>query len=207
MVTVVLISRTIIGFIELILVKVLTSKNKLKDLDKYIILFTIILINSSILNYKDNILIYEVPIISIILLRELLLIIYNENKRVKNLFEKDPTLIVKNGKVIYKNLLNKKYSLNSLIEKLKDKGYSNIEKLKYVFIEDDNIFVIENDEKNKEEPVIIDNKINNNALKSLNINKQTIESILLKENIDIKDIVYGVYKNKKLYIIRNSLQK
>ncbi len=207
MVTVVLISRTIIGFIELILVKVLTSKNKLKDLDKYIIFFTIILINSSILNYKDNILIYEVPIISIILLRELLLIIYNENKRVKNLFEKDPTLIVKNGKVIYKNLLNKKYSLNSLIEKLKDKGYSNIEKLKYVFIEDDNIFVIENDEKNKEEPVIIDNKINNNALKSLNINKQTIESILLKENIDIKDIVYGVYKNKKLYIIRNSLQK
>jgi uncharacterized membrane protein YcaP (DUF421 family) len=207
MVTLVLISRTIIGFIELILIKIITSKNELKNLDKYIVLLTIFLINSSILNYKDNILYYEVPIISILLLRKLLLIIYNDNKKVKNIFEKDPILIVKNGKVIYKNLLSKKYSLNSLTDKLKDKGYTNIEKIKYGFIEDDNIYVIENNEKKQEEPVIIDNKINNSALKKLNINKKTIETLLLKENIDIKDIMYGIYKNNKLYIIRNSLLK
>ncbi len=207
MVTIVLISRTIIGFIELILIKIITSKNELKNLDKYIVLLTIFLINSSILNYKDNIFYYEVPIISILLLRKLLFLIYNDNKKVKNIFEKDPTLIVKNGKVIYKNLLSKKYSLNSLTDKLKDNGYTNIEKIKYGFIEDDNIYIIENNEKKQEEPVIIDNKINNSALKKLNINKKTIETLLLKENIDIKDIMYGIYKNNKLYIIRNSLLK
>ena len=207
MVTIVLISRTIIGFIELILIKVLTSKNELKKIDNYIALFTILLINSSILNYKDNILYYEVPIISILLLRKLFLLIYNDNKKVKNIFEKNPILIVKNGQIIYKNLLSKKYNLNILTDKLKEKGYTSIEKIKYCFIEDENIYVIENNKTNEEEPVIIDNKINNSALKKLNINKKTIETLLLKENIDIKDITYGIYKNNKLYIIRSSLLK
>ena len=207
MVTLVLISRTIIGFIELILIKVLTSKNELKKIDNYIALFTILLINSSILNYKDNILYYEVPIISILLLRKLFLLIYNDNKKVKNIFEKNPILIVKNGQIIYKNLLSKKYNLNILTDKLKEKGYTSIEKIKYCFIEDENIYVIENNKTNEEEPVIIDNKINKSALKKLNINKKTIETLLLKENIDIKDITYGIYKNNKLYIIRSSLLK
>ena len=207
MVTLVLISRTIIGFIELILIKVLTSKNELKKIDNYIALFTILLINSSILNYKDNILYYEVPIISILLLRKLFLLIYNDNKKVKNIFEKNPILIVKNGQIIYKNLLSKKYNLNILTDKLKEKGYTSIEKIKYCFIVDENIYVIENNKTNEEEPVIIDNKINKSALKKLNINKKTIETLLLKENIDIKDITYGIYKNNKLYIIRSSLLK
>ena len=187
--------------------KVLTSKNELKKIDNYIALFTILLINSSILNYKDNILYYEVPIISILLLRKLFLLIYNDNKKVKNIFEKNPILIVKNGQIIYKNLLSKKYNLNILTDKLKEKGYTSIEKIKYCFIEDENIYVIENNKTNEEEPVIIDNKINKSALKKLNINKKTIETLLLKENIDIKDITYGIYKNNKLYIIRSSLLK
>ena len=203
MLIIVLITRTLIGFIELVILKILENKNK-SSLDNYIKLLMIFLINSSILNYKRNIFIYIIPIITIILIREMFIVIYNENKKVKNLFEKDPIPIIKNGEIVYKNLFSNGYTISKLVNKLKEKNIYSLENIKYCFLNNNEIYIVKEE---LDEAVIIDNKINELALRNLNIEKKTITNILRKEHININDIDYGIYKDKKIYIIRKKDKK
>lgn len=203
MLMIVLITRTLIGYIELVILKILENKNK-SSIDNYIKLLIIFLINSSVLNYKRNILIYIIPIVTIILIREIFIVIHNENKKVKNLFEKDPIPIIKNGEIVYKNLFSNGYTISKLINKLKEKNIYSLENIKYCFLNNNKIYIVKEE---LDDAVIIDNKINELALKNLNIDKKTINNILRKEHINIKDIDYGIYKDKKIYIIRKKDKK
>ena len=203
MLIIVLITRTIIGLIELVILKILENKNK-SSIDNYIKLLIIFLINSSILNYKRNIFIYIIPITTIILIREMFIVIYNENKKVKNLFEKDPIPIIKNGEIVYKNLFSNGYTISKLVNKLKEKNIYSLENIKYCFLNNNEIYIVKEE---LDEAVIIDNKINELALRNLNIDKKTITNILKKEHININDIDYGIYKDKKIYIIRKKDKK
>lgn len=198
-------ARTIIGFIELIIIKILIEKNEYEELDKYTNIVLLVIIGASILNYKDDILIYIVPIITILILRKIVLY----NKKVKNIFEKDPILIIKNSKIIYRNLFKSNYNLERLIKELKEKDIYSLKELKYVFLNNNELFIIKYKEKiNKTtEVIILDNKINKENLEKVGVSEKYIKGILSKENIKLKDIAYGVYKNNKIYIIRNSLLK
>lgn len=205
MLIMVLTARAIISFIELIIIKVLIEKNKYEELDKYISIILLIIIGSSILNYKDNILMYIVPIIMILFLRQVILY----NRKVKNFFEKDPILLVKNSKIVYKNLLNSNYNLEKLLNELKKRKIYDLKEIKYVFLSDNKLFIVnyENNIKENNEIIIMDTKIDKENLRKLGLSEKYIRNILLKENINIDDIVFGVYKNKKIYIIRNNLLK
>ncbi|MBP3841057.1 MAG: DUF421 domain-containing protein [Bacilli bacterium] len=205
MLIMVLTARAIISFIELIIIKVLIEKNKYEELDKYISIILLIIIGSSILNYKDNILMYIVPIIMILFLRQVILY----NRKVKNFFEKDPILLVKNSKIVYKNLLNSNYNLEKLLNELKKRKIYDLKEIKYVFLSDNKLFIVnyENNIKENNEIIIMDTKIDKENLRKLGLSEKYIKNILLKENINIDDIVFGVYKNKKIYIIRNNLLK
>ena len=205
MLIMVLTARAIISFIELIIIKVLIEKNKYEELDQYISIILLIIIGSSILNYKDNILMYIVPIIMILFLRQVILY----NRKVKNFFEKDPILLVKNSKIVYKNLLNSNYNLEKLLNELKKRKIYDLKEIKYVFLSDNKLFIVnyENNIKENNEIIIMDTKIDKENLRKLGLSEKYIKNILLKENINIDDIVFGVYKNKKIYIIRNNLLK
>ena len=202
MLAIVLTARTIISFIELIIIKKIIEKNQYEEFDKYISIILLIIVGSSILNYKDNILIYLVPIIIILLLRNIVLY----NKKVKNLFEKDPIILVKNSKIIYKNLFNNNYSLERLINELKEKRIYDLKDVKYVFLNNNQLFVVnyETNQKENNEIIILDKKIDKNNLYKMGLSENYIRNILLKENIKIEDIVFGIYKNNKIYIIRNN---
>lgn len=205
MLIMVLTARAIISFIELIIIKVLIEKNKYEELDKYISIILLIIIGSSILNYKDNILMYIVPIIMILFLRQVILY----NRKVKNFFEKDPILLVKNSKIVYKNLLNSNYNLEKLLNELKERKIYDLKEIKYVFLSNNKLFIVnyENNIKENNEIIILDKKIDKENLRKIGLSEKYIKNILLKENINIDDIVFGVYKNKKIYIIRNNLLK
>ena len=210
MLIIVLAARTIIGACLLLISNILINRYSFKYTDTYIKYLILILIGGEIINYRDDILIYIIPIIIVLFLRELLIIIYNDKKKIRNLFEKDPVLLIKNSKVIYKNLLSTDYKLEKLLELLRKKNIYKLDDIKYCFLEDDKIYVVLYDDINIENnviPVIIDNKINKQYLNKINIDEKTIKRMLDKENIKLKDVFYGVYKNKKLYIITNSILK
>ena len=206
---IVLIVRTIISYLLMLLLIYLQKKDqnkKLLILDK-IILLIIKLINSNlILNYDINVLIYIIPIITLLLLREVTRLILIDNNKVKNIFEKDPIILVKNSKIYFKNLIDHNYSIDTLLTELRKNRFYSLKDIKYVFLESDNTLSIFPYDKNKFEtypiPIILDGILNDFLLKELHLTKEKIEKMLIRDNLLIEDIYYAMYENNKLFIIR-----
>ena len=159
-----------------------------------------------ILNYDINVLIYIIPIITLLLLREVTRLILIDNNKVKNIFEKDPIILVKNSKIYFKNLIDHNYSIDTLLTELRKNRFYSLKDIKYVFLESDNTLSIFPYDKNKFEtypiPIILDGILNDFLLKELHLTKEKIEKMLIRDNLLIEDIYYAMYENNKLFIIR-----
>ena len=206
---IVLIVRTIISYLLMLLLIYLQKKDqnkKLLILDKVILLLIIVINSNLILNYDINVLIYIIPIITLLLLREVTRLILIDNNKVKNIFEKDPIILVKNSKIYFKNLIDNNYSIDTLLTELRKNRFYSLKDIKYVFLESDNTLSIFPYDKNKLEtypiPIILDGTLNDFLLKELHLTKEKIEKMLIRDNLLIEDIYYAMYENNKLFIIR-----
>ena len=206
---IVLIVRTIISYLLMLLLIYLQKKDqnkKLLILDKVILLLIIVINSNLILNYDINVLIYIIPIITLLLLREVTRLILIDNNKVKNIFEKDPIILVKNSKIYFKNLIDHNYSIDTLLTELRKNRFYSLKDIKYVFLESDNTLSIFPDDKNTIEtypiPIILDGILNDFLLKELHLTKEKIEKMLIRDNLLIEDIYYAMYENNKLFIIR-----
>ena len=206
---IVLIVRTIISYLLMLLLIYLQKKDqnkKLLILDKIILLLIIVINSNLILNYDINVLIYIIPIITLLLLREVTRLILIDNNKVKNIFEKDPIILVKNSKIYFKNLIDHNYSIDTLLTELRKNRFYSLKDIKYVFLESDNTLSIFPHDKNKFEtypiPIILDGILNDFLLKELHLTKEKIEKMLIRDNLLIEDIYYAMYENNKLFIIR-----
>ena len=206
---IVLIVRTIISYLLMLLLIYLQKKDqnkKLLILDKIILLLIIVINSNLILNYDINVLIYIIPIITLLLLREVTRLILIDNNKVKNIFEKDPIILVKNSKIYFKNLIDHNYSIDTLLTELRKNRFYSLKDIKYVFLESDNTLSIFTYDKNKFEtypiPIILDGILNDFLLKELHLTKEKIEKMLIRDNLLIEDIYYAMYENNKLFIIR-----
>ena len=182
------------------------QNKKLLILDKVILLLIIVINSNLILNYDINVLIYIIPIITLLLLREVTRLILIDNNKVKNIFEKDPIILVKNSKIYFKNLIDHNYSIDTLLTELRKNRFYSLKDIKYVFLESDNTLSIFPYDKNKFEtypiPIILDGILNDFLLKELHLTKEKIEKMLIRDNLLIEDIYYAMYENNKLFIIR-----
>ena len=206
---IVLIVRTIISYLLMLLLIYLQKKDqnkKLLILDKIILLLIIVINSNLILNDDINVLIYIIPIITLLLLREVTRLILIDNNKVKNIFEKDPIILVKNSKIYFKNLIDHNYSIDTLLTELRKNRFYSLKDIKYVFLESDNTLSIFPYDKNKFEtypiPIILDGILNDFLLKELHLTKEKIEKMLIRDNLLIEDIYYAMYENNKLFIIR-----
>ena len=206
---IVLIVRTIISYLLMLLLIYLQKKDqnkKLLILDKIILLLIIVINSNLILNYDINVLIYIIPIITLLLLREVTRLILIDNNKVKNIFEKDPIILVKNSKIYFKNLIDHNYSIDTLLTELRKNRFYSLKDIKHVFLESDNTLSIFPYDKNKFEtypiPIILDGILNDFLLKELHLTKEKIEKMLIRDNLLIEDIYYAMYENNKLFIIR-----
>lgn len=204
MLSLVLISRCIISYTFIIVLYSLAKKRKITFLTKITYIFILLLCSNMIINYKYNIIYSIIPIITIIVLYELFVIVYYDHKSLKNYFDGDPIILVKNGKVIFKNLIDNNYSIESLLTELKKKNIYSFNNIKYLFLESDkSLSILSFDDKSSPTPVILDGKINKDVLYNLSLKKSDLYNMLTKEHVKLEDIYYALYKKKKIYIIKN----
>lgn len=205
MIVIVLISRCIISYIFIIILYSLMKKRKITFLTKITYLFILLLCFNIVVNYKVNVVISIIPIITIIIFYELFNIIYYDHKSLRNYFDNDPVILIKNGKIIFKNLIDNNYTLEELLEELKKRNIYSFSNIKYLFLESDkSISILSFSDNSIPTPIIMYGEINKKVLQNLSLNKKDIENILDKEHINLSDIYYALYKNKKLYIIKNN---
>ena len=164
------------------------------------------LVAISIENYKDTIWLAMIPIITLILLELLLAYISIKSKKMRNIFDGKPSIIIANGIVNYKEMSKLRYSLDDLLVALRQKEIKSIEDVEYAFLETNgklSIFPYNNIKKksNYPMPIIIDGKIDYTTLKYIKKNKIWLCKKLDDNKLRLEDILYAFYKKHNIYFI------
>ena len=127
-----------------------------------------------------------------------------------NLFRKivdgNPSVIIKNGIISFKEMIKQRYTLDDLLQQLRENKIKSIEEVGYAILENNgSLSVFKKDDKNFYPlPLIVDGKIEKTALKDINKTERWLNMILYKKNIDLKNVFYAFNKDNELYIIKKS---
>ena len=163
----------------------------------------------SIENYNNNIFKSIIPIVVLLVLQMSLAYVSLKFSKFRVFLDGNPSVIIKNGKVNYKEMIKQKYNLDDLMLQLRAKGYRSIEEIEYAILENNGtLSVFEYKKLNKSTslplPLVLDGSIQYDTLKMINKNEKWLFNCLKNKNISLNEVFYAFYKNKSLYIIKDT---
>ena len=152
-----------------------------------------------------------VPVICLVVLQMSLSYSSLKSPKIRELLDGTPSFIIKYGKINFKEMIRQKYNLDDLLLQLREKGYRNIEDIEYAILENNgtlSVFEYNKTIGKKNSPlpmpVILDGKIQYETLREMNRDDSFIYKLLDKKKIELKDIFYAFYKDKSIFVIKNS---
>lgn len=164
----------------------------------------------SIENFDKNIFRSIVPIITLLVLQVSLALLSLKSPKIRMFLDGNPSVIINNGQVNYKEMIKQKYNLDDLMVQMRDKGYKSIEEIEYAILENNgtlSIFPYTNGKKNTKSvvplPLILDSSIQEDSLKVINRDKSWLYNLLNKKGIKLDDVFYAFYKSDSLFVITN----
>lgn len=164
----------------------------------------------SIENFDENIFRSIVPIITLLVLQVSLALLSLKSPKIRIFLDGNPSVIINNGQVNYKEMIKQKYNLDDLMVQMRDKGYKSIEEIEYAILENNgtlSIFPYTNGKKNTKSivplPLVLDSSIQEDSLKIINKDKSWLYNLLNKKGIKLDDVFYAFYKNDSLFVITN----
>lgn len=161
----------------------------------------------SIENYDKTILYSLVPILTLTILQITLAYFTLKKPKFRNFLDGNPSVIIKNGKVNYKEMMRQKYNLDDLLVQMREKGYRSIEEIEYAILENNGTLSVFSNTNSKTPlplPLILDSNIQEDTLKLINKDEKWVFNLLNKKNIKLEEVFYAFYKDKNIFIIKNS---
>ncbi|MEL3972109.1 DUF421 domain-containing protein [Rossellomorea oryzaecorticis] len=140
------------------------------------------------------------------------------NRKIGRLLTFEPTVVVQNGKFLDKNLKKIRYSIDNILQMLREKGIFDINEVETAMIEPNGaLSVLKKPQKNSVTledmnitkttsaisfPVIVEGTIYSNILRDFNLNDAWIEQQLShKGNIDINNVFFAsINRNLELHV-------
>ena len=161
----------------------------------------------SIENYDKSMIVSLVPIVTLTFLQIILAYLTLRKPKFRNFLDGNPSVIIKNGKVNYKEMMRQKYNLDDLLVQMREKGYRSIEEIEYAILEDNGTLSVFNNKKEKTPlplPLILDSNIQEDTLKLLGKKQEWVYDILRRKNITLEEVFYAFYKDRNIFIIKKS---
>ena len=203
-------ARTLFFYFFIFFIYRLMGKREVGQLGIIDLIVSILIAELAIISIEDlsNNLFYSIiPILTLTFL-QMILAYFSLNKPKFRIFlDGNPSVIIKNGKVSFKEMTKQKYNLDDLLVQLREKGHKSIEEIEYAILENNgtlSVFPYEKKDSFLPLPLILDSKIQEDTLKHLNKDIKWVFDLLKKRNINIEDIFYAFYKDKNIFIIKNS---
>lgn len=159
------------------------------------------------LEHKDGFLINLVPVIILVLLQIVISKMSLKSVKFRNFVDGKPVIIIKNGIVNFKNMVEQRYTLDDLLLQLREKDVRSLDEVDYAILETNGkLSVFKKDDKDKKTyplPIILDGKVEFDNLYAIGKTKTWLLNTLIEKNISANDVFYAFTKNGELYIIRN----
>lgn len=167
------------------------------------------LVAISIEDYDNNMLKSIVPILTLLVLQVSLAFLSLKLPKFRIFLDGNPSVIIKEGKVNYKEMMSQKYNLDDLMVQIREKGYRSIEEIEYAILENNgtlSVFPYTKERKKATSlplPIILDSNIQEDTLKLLNKNEEWVMNALERKNIQLEDVFYAFYRDNNLFIIKD----
>ena len=178
---------------------------ELSIIDFIVSIFIAEMVAISIENYKSSIFLSIIPIAILVFLQILCSYLSLKNKKIRTLLDGEPSVIIEKGIINFKEMKKQRYNIDDLLTQLRGNSIKSIEEVDYAILETSGKLSIfkKNDDKNRNNPlpIIIDGKIDEEVLKKIDINKNWLLNEIYRQEVELNNIFYAFYKNKKLYII------
>ncbi len=204
---VILISRTLIFYVLIICVYRVLGKREVGELSIIDLLVSIFIIELAIISideYESNILLSIVPILFLVFVQILVDKLNFKKKRVRNVIEGGPSVIINRGKLNFSEMLKQRYNLDDILVELRGNGVKSIEEVDYAILEtsgDLSVF-LKDDDNSYPLPIIMDGVLLDESLIQISKSEIWLKKVLDEEGIILKDVFYGFYKNDELFLIK-----
>lgn len=166
------------------------------------------LIAISIDNREESIFLSILPILLLVIIEVLVSYVSLKNSTIRDAFDGKPSVMINRGKINFKEMVRQRYNIDDLLTQLREKHIRSIEEVDYAILETSGtLSVFKKDSKMFGEyplPLILDGEIDRDVLTQIGKDNSWLDKTLIDEHVDLSDIFYGFYRNKKLYIIRRS---
>lgn len=207
----IVLERTIIFYILITVIYRFMGKREIGQLSIMDLIVSILIAElaaMSIDKRNDNIFISIIPIIVLVMIEIIISKISLKYSKVRNIFDGKPSVMINRGKVNFKEMIKQRYNLDDLLTQLRENNIKSIEEVDYAILETSGKLSVFKKDNNRfgdyPLPLILDGEVDIETLTQIKKNKNWLNKRLKEENIDKKDIFYAFYKNKGLYIIKQS---
>ena len=150
---------------------------------------------------KNSIFTSIVPIVVLVGVQIFISFITLKNEKIRNILDGKPTIIIKNGKLNFTEMSKLRYSLDDLLTQLRLQGINSIDSVKYAVLENNGNLSVFSDDSDYPLPLILDGVIDHTVLKEIKKDYKWIINILNNRNIELEEVFYAFYTNKKVFII------
>lgn len=200
--------RTVFFYFFIILIYRIMGKREVGQLGIIDLIVSILMAELAMISIEgyDKSIFYSIlPIITLTILQTILAYFSIKKPKFRNFLDGNPSIIIKEGHINYKEMLRQRYSLDDLLVQIRDKGFKSLEEVEYAILENNgslSVFGYANKNKYLPLPIILDGKVQKDTLKYLGKDEEWIDNILTKKDVKLENIFYAFYKDKNIFIIK-----
>ena len=202
--------RTVFFYFFIILIYRIMGKREVGQLGIIDLIVSILMAELAMISIEgyDKSIFYSIlPIATLTILQTILAYFSIKKPKFRNFLDGNPSIIIKEGHINYKEMLKQRYSLDDLLVQIRDKGFKSLEEVEYAILENNgslSVFGYANKNKYLPLPIILDGKVQKDTLKYLDKDEEWIDNILTKKDVKLENIFYAFYKDKNIFIIKQS---
>ena len=190
--------RTVFFYFFIILIYRIMGKREVGQLGIIDLIVSILMAELAMISIEgyDKSIFYSIlPIITLTILQTILAYFSIKKPKFRNFLDGNPSIIIKEGHVNYKEMLRQRYSLDDLLVQIRDKGFKSLEEVEYAILENNgslSVFGYANKNKYLPLPIILDGKVQKDTLKYLDKDEEWIDNILTKKDVKLENILPSI---------------
>lgn len=202
--------RTILFYFVIFIIYRIMGKREVGQLGIIDLIVSILIAELAVISiedYKISLWYSLIPIITLTILQLSLAFLTLKVPKVRAFLDGNPSIIIKYGKLNYKEMVKQKYNIEDLLVQIREKGYRSIEEIEYAILENNGTLSVFPKDKEKTPypiPIILDGTIIKETLKDINKSEKWLNNLIREKSLILENIFYAFYKDKNLFVIKNS---
>ena len=162
----------------------------------------------SIDNRDESVFLSIIPIILLVVVQMTMSFLSLKLSKVRDCFDGTPSVMINRGVINFKEMVRQRYNIDDLLTQLRGQHIKSIEEVDYAVLETSGTLSVFRKEDGRfgdyPLPIILDGEIQEDTIRQIKKDSKWLRRMLERENVQLEDVFYAFYKEKNLFIIKQS---